>query len=104
MLRTIAGLQNLQSGKIRLKGKTISSEDYNLEHVHLPADPTSGPPQHIDEYWYIPPEMKNDREFWLPQAAGSFYVTDSHNTFFVSKDSTIKRTYLSYDPIVKDNL
>ena len=31
MLRTIAGLQNLQSGKIRLKGKTISSENYNLE-------------------------------------------------------------------------
>ena len=31
MLRTIAGLQNLQSGKITLKGKTISSKDYNLE-------------------------------------------------------------------------
>ncbi len=31
MLRTIAGLQNLQTGKIKLKGKTISSEDYNLE-------------------------------------------------------------------------
>ena len=31
MLRTIAGLQNLQSGKIKLKGKVISSEDYNLE-------------------------------------------------------------------------
>ena len=31
ILRTIAGLQNLQSGKIKLKGKVISSEDYNLE-------------------------------------------------------------------------
>ena len=31
ILRTIAGLQNLQSGKIKLKGKIISSEDYNLE-------------------------------------------------------------------------
>ena len=31
MLRTIAGLQNLQSGKIKLKGKLISSKDYNLE-------------------------------------------------------------------------
>ena len=31
ILRTIAGLQNLQSGKIKLKGKTISSENYNLE-------------------------------------------------------------------------
>ena len=31
MLRTIADLQNLQTGKIKLKGKTISSEDYNLE-------------------------------------------------------------------------
>ena len=31
MLRTIAGLQNLQSGKIKLKEKIISSEDYNLE-------------------------------------------------------------------------
>jgi len=31
MLRTIAGLQNLQSGKIKLKGRVISSEDYNLE-------------------------------------------------------------------------
>ena len=31
ILRTIAGLQNLQSGKIKLKGKTISSKDYNLE-------------------------------------------------------------------------
>ena len=31
MLRTIAGLQNLQSGKIKFKGKVISSKDYNLE-------------------------------------------------------------------------
>ena len=31
ILRTIAGLQNLQSGKIKLKCKTISSENYNLE-------------------------------------------------------------------------
>jgi iron(III) transport system ATP-binding protein len=31
MLRTIAGLQSLQSGRIKLKGKIISSEDYNLE-------------------------------------------------------------------------
>ena len=31
ILRTIAGLQNLQSGKIKLKGKIISSENYNLE-------------------------------------------------------------------------
>ncbi len=31
MLRTIAGLQNLQSGKIKLRGKVISSNDYNLE-------------------------------------------------------------------------
>jgi len=31
MLRTIAGLQNLQSGQIKLKGRVISSKDYNLE-------------------------------------------------------------------------
>ena len=31
ILRTIAGLQNLQSGKIILKGNIISSPDYNLE-------------------------------------------------------------------------
>ncbi len=31
ILRTIAGLQNLQSGKIKLKGKLISSSEYNLE-------------------------------------------------------------------------
>jgi len=31
MLRTIAGLQSLQSGRIKLKGRVISSEDYNLE-------------------------------------------------------------------------
>ncbi|MBO6485572.1 MAG: ABC transporter ATP-binding protein [Pelagibacteraceae bacterium] len=31
ILRTIAGLQNLQSGKIILKGNVISSPDYNLE-------------------------------------------------------------------------
>tara|TARA_B100001996_G_C18588699_1_gene565198 strand:+ start:66 stop:1124 length:1059 start_codon:yes stop_codon:yes gene_type:complete len=31
ILRTIAGLQNLQSGKIKLKGKIISSKEYSLE-------------------------------------------------------------------------
>ncbi len=31
ILRTIAGLQELQSGEIKLKGKIISSKDYNLE-------------------------------------------------------------------------
>ena len=31
ILRTIAGLQNLESGKIILKGKVISSENFNLE-------------------------------------------------------------------------
>ena len=31
ILRTIAGLQDLKSGKINLKGKTISSENFNLE-------------------------------------------------------------------------
>ena len=31
ILRTISGLQNLQSGKIKLRGKVISSENYNLE-------------------------------------------------------------------------
>ena len=31
ILRTIAGLQTVQSGKITLKGKTISSSDFNLE-------------------------------------------------------------------------
>ena len=31
ILRTIAGLQNLQSGEIKLKGKIISSNNYNLE-------------------------------------------------------------------------
>ncbi len=31
ILRTIAGLQDLQSGEIKLKGKIISSESYNLE-------------------------------------------------------------------------
>ena len=51
--------------------------DYNKEHLH-----------YVDEFYYIPPEIKNDREFWLPVASGSFYVTDSHNTFFVSKNPT----------------
>jgi len=31
ILRSIAGLQKLQSGEIKLKGKIISSNDYNLE-------------------------------------------------------------------------
>ena len=31
ILRTLAGLQELQSGFIKLKGKTISSPDFNLE-------------------------------------------------------------------------
>ena len=31
ILRTIAGLQNLQNGNIKLKGKIISSNDFNLE-------------------------------------------------------------------------
>ena len=31
ILRSIAGLQDLKSGEIKLKGKTISSEDFNLE-------------------------------------------------------------------------
>ena len=31
ILRTIAGLQELQHGTIKLKGKIISSKDYNLE-------------------------------------------------------------------------
>ena len=31
ILRTLAGLQELQSGTIKLKGKTISSIDFNLE-------------------------------------------------------------------------
>jgi len=31
ILRSIAGLQNLKSGEIKLKGKTISSENFNLE-------------------------------------------------------------------------
>ena len=31
ILRTIAGLQDLKSGEINLKGKTISSESFNLE-------------------------------------------------------------------------
>ena len=31
ILRTIAGLQELKSGQINLKGKTISSENFNLE-------------------------------------------------------------------------
>jgi hypothetical protein len=57
--------------------------DYNREHLHLPIDPPDA-----DEFYYIPPEIKNDREFWLPVASGSFYVTDSHNTFFVSKNPT----------------
>ena len=51
--------------------------DYNLEHAHVTPN--------ANEYNYIPPEMKDDREFWLPQASGSFYITDSHNTFFVTE-------------------
>ena len=31
ILRSIAGLQDLKSGEIKLKGKTISSDDFNLE-------------------------------------------------------------------------
>ena len=31
ILRTIAGLQNLQTGRIIFKGKVISSENFNLE-------------------------------------------------------------------------
>ena len=56
--------------------------DYNKEHDHLPD--SSGD---IDEFFYVPPEMKNDRDFWLPLASATFYVTDTHNTFFVSKVS-----------------
>jgi hypothetical protein len=58
--------------------------DWNHEHNHLPNG--------VDEFFYIPPEIKNDRELWLPMASGSFYITDSHNTFFVSKRSTIETT------------
>jgi hypothetical protein len=58
--------------------------DYNHEHNHLPSG--------ADEFFYIPPEIQNDRELWLPMASGSFYITDSHNTFFVSKRSTIETT------------
>lgn len=59
-------------------------EDHNGEHHHLPNGDDA------DEFSYIPPEIKNDREVWLPMASGSFYVTDSHNTFFVSKSSTVE--------------
>ena len=31
ILRTIAGLQDLKSGEINLKGKTISSKSFNLD-------------------------------------------------------------------------
>ena len=60
--------------------------DYNREHMHLPPDTPT------DEFFYVPAEIKNDREFWLPQASGSFYVTDSHNTFYFSKNSTLGTT------------
>ena len=72
--------------------------DYNNEHSHLPNNPPDA-----DEFSYIPPEIKNDREFWLPVASGSFYVTDSHNTFFVSKSPTVgvteekEREYIDFN-------
>ena len=79
----------LSSGKIAQSCITMAwfninwLGDYNNEHLHLP---TNSPD--TDEFFYVPPEIKNDREFWLPVASGSFYVTDSHNTFFVSKNPT----------------
>jgi hypothetical protein len=71
--------------------------DYNKEHSHLPIDPPDA-----DEFIYIPPEIKKERDFWLPMASGSFYVTDSHNTFFLNQDPTPKTTYLLNDYIVKE--
>jgi len=68
--------------------------DYNHEHNHLPSG--------ADEFFYIPPEIKQKRDFWLPMASGSFYVTDSHNTFFLNQDPTPKTTYLLNDYIVKE--
>ena len=59
--------------------------DYNLEHLHATPNSQPGPPPYLDEFYYVPPEMKNDREFWLPIVTGTFYVTDSHNTFFVTE-------------------
>ena len=52
--------------------------DYNLEHSHVTTP-------NANEYNYIPPEMKDDREFWLPEAFGNFYITDTDNTFFVTE-------------------
>ena len=59
--------------------------DYNLEHVHAHPNRQPGPPRYENEFYYLSPEMKDDREFWLPQAFGNFYVTDSDNTFFVTE-------------------
>jgi hypothetical protein len=59
--------------------------DYNLEHLHTTPNPQPGPPSYLNEFYYLSPEMKDDREFWLPQAFGNFYVTDSDNTFFVTE-------------------
>ena len=58
--------------------------DYNQEHSHLPINSLDA-----DEFIYIPSAIKKERDFWLPMASGSFYVTDSHNTFFVSKNPTL---------------
>ena len=71
--------------------------DYNRAHIHLPLDTPT------DEFFYIPAEIKNDREFWLPQASGSFYVTDSHNTFYFSKKTFVgdseekEREYIDFN-------
>ena len=64
------------------------SGDYNKEHSHVPPDIPN-------EFFYLPPEIEDDRDFWLPYASGCFYVTDSHNTFFVSKDS--ERKYIDFN-------
>ena len=46
--------------------------------------------------------MKDDREFWLPEAFGNFYVTDSDNTFFVTEvpygpAEEKERTYIDFN-------
>ena len=59
--------------------------DHNIEHVHLHFTPVRDEFSYIEKSGIIDPELRKSRDFWLPQAFGNFYVTDSDNTFFISK-------------------
>ena len=76
--------------------------DYNVEHCHAPVNDDPELPIFRDEFYYIHPGREGDREFWLPHAFGNFFVTDSHNTFFVTEvpygpAEEKERTYIDFN-------